>query len=412
MTFHRRQSLSPCAAATISSLAVAIAGDARAQCMYSVQIIESPICPGNTTPLAYDINNHGHVCGEYSPCIGSSRPFFWSPESGFVDIDLGEPGDHDAKSLNESDSVVGEIAIDATDVRPYRWRWADGSIVVLNPLPDPPPPLPPPASHGSAQGISSDGTIVGSWGGVYLSPFSWLPEVEFSDLTGEVGYPGGQAYAINDAHWICGSADVAAKRFGWRGFVLTPEGCTILPTVDGGLTSEAHAIASNGLVCGWGMRPSNYVNYPRGFLWRNGRMEDVGSPDPLKPYSFALDVNALGQVVGEYGPGGSRGFLWQDGNFYYIKPLLASNPQGITVGAGINDRGQIIAWGGGVSLVLTPIRTRPGDATIDCKVDERDVLAVIEFWGKEYELPDMPGDLNDDGVVNGVDLALVLGDWG
>ena len=66
----------------------------------------------------------------------------------------------------------------------------------------------------------------------------------------------------------------------------------------------------------------------------------------------------------------------------------------------------------GERLILTPIRTRSGDANIDCKVDARDIATVIEFWGSQYELTEMPGDLNGDLVVNGYDLAMVLGDWG
>jgi len=397
--------------ATVSIAGAAVTQCASAQCMYSVQTIDSLVCPLTTQPYGYDVNNLGHVCGGYHPCGGGQRAFFWSPRGGFVDIDIGDI-EQEATALNDSDEVVGKGVVGDF---PTPFRWSNGVVCFLDPLPPPPPPYQVPAVHGYAEDIAPDGTVVGYWGGKGLSAFRWMPNAWFDDLTDDVGFPSSRAFGTNDAGWVCGAVITREVENPQRAFVLTPASCTILPAVAGGFTSEAHAISSNGYVCGWGMMPSpDGINYPRGFVWRDGKMEDVGSPNPSEPRSFVNDVNALGQVVGSYTVGFfERAFVWQNGTLHPLKPLLTSTPQYSVQGAfGINDRGQIVAFGGPGSLVLTPIRTRAGDATIDCKVDERDILAIIEFWGKEYALPDMPGDLNDDGVVNGIDLGIVLGDWG
>jgi hypothetical protein len=65
-----------------------------------------------------------------------------------------------------------------------------------------------------------------------------------------------------------------------------------------------------------------------------------------------------------------------------------------------------------VGLLLSPVRTRSGDANIDCAVDAKDLAIIFEFWGESYDLDGMPGDLNGDLTVDAYDLAMVLGDWG
>ena len=398
--------------------ALVLASNAIAQCMYSVQTIESPACPQTTTPIGYDINNHGHVCGTYSPCLGLQQPFFWSAEKGFVFIDL-DQSSASADALNDDDAVVGTVSYAVwLDIQPTPYRWQGGNAVFLNPLPPTSPPNRVPALRGYAFDVANDGTVVGSWGSTGLSAFRWLPGSAFDGLNADIGFPltsTAESLGINSSGWICGHVTTFEGPNAYRGFLLTQSGCTILPVVEGGLTSEALGVSSNGYVCGWGRRRAQDGEvYVRGFVWRDGRMQDVGSPVPAKPKTYAYEVNALGQAVGGFGPPGELGFLWQDGASYYLKTLLSNSPQiaAVKCAYGINDRGQIVGYGSGVSIVLTPIRTRPGDATIDCKVDERDILAVIEFWGNEYAMPDMPGDLNGDGKVNGIDLGMVLGDWG
>ena len=51
-----------------------------------------------------------------------------------------------------------------------------------------------------------------------------------------------------------------------------------------------------------------------------------------------------------------------------------------------------------------------GDTNSDGVVDGQDLAVVLGNWGCSGV--DCIGDLNDDGIVNGADLASVLGYWG
>ena len=53
-------------------------------------------------------------------------------------------------------------------------------------------------------------------------------------------------------------------------------------------------------------------------------------------------------------------------------------------------------------------RLRAGDVNGDGIVDGADIALVLGSWGSG----DRAADLNLDGIVNGADLTIALGDWG
>ncbi|MBL9150013.1 MAG: hypothetical protein JNM94_15100 [Phycisphaerae bacterium] len=71
------------------------------------------------------------------------------------------------------------------------------------------------------------------------------------------------------------------------------------------------------------------------------------------------------------------------------------------------------ASGGGASTAGQPgtigfFSDRFGDANGDCMVDGADLAILLGSWGS---CEGCPVDLNDDGVVDGADLAILLGAW-
>jgi len=62
-----------------------------------------------------------------------------------------------------------------------------------------------------------------------------------------------------------------------------------------------------------------------------------------------------------------------------------------------------------VSVLLNqcPVATSPADLNGDGVVDGADLGLLLGQWGT-----DGPADLNNDGVVDGADLGLLLGAWG
>ncbi|RAO54396.1 hypothetical protein [Micromonospora saelicesensis] len=91
----------------------------------------------------------------------------------------------------------------------------------------------------------------------------------------------------------------------------------------GGDSSFALAMNNRGDVVG---RAQAADGTYRGFLWRHGRMTDLGAFTPT-------DVNDRGQVVG-YPADGSGGYVWDHG---VVRPL---GPSAIPVA--INNRGQVV----------------------------------------------------------------------
>lgn len=54
----------------------------------------------------------------------------------------------------------------------------------------------------------------------------------------------------------------------------------------------------------------------------------------------------------------------------------------------------------------------PGDLNDDGAVDGLDLLILLSAWGKCDEPADCPADLNNDGAVDGLDLLILLSNWG
>ncbi|MEU4712826.1 hypothetical protein AB0F73_04035 [Micromonospora purpureochromogenes] len=82
----------------------------------------------------------------------------------------------------------------------------------------------------------------------------------------------------------------------------------------------------------------------RGFLWRHGRMIDLGAFNPT-------DVNDRGQVVGTRGDG-SGGYVWHRG---VLRPLGAPS----TLPVAINNRGQVLGRTDAGPVLWTNGRARP-----------------------------------------------------
>lgn len=62
-------------------------------------------------------------------------------------------------------------------------------------------------------------------------------------------------------------------------------------------------------------------------------------------------------------------------------------------------------------LVCEDNCTLPGDINCDGNVDGLDMLILLGAWGDCSDPNDCPADLNNDGTVDGLDLLILLGNW-
>ncbi len=112
-------------------------------------------------------------------------------------------------------------------------------------------------------------------------------------------------------------------------------------------TSRGNAIAANGLIAGtaqtdlissFGSRVSH------AFLWRNGRMIDLGALGQETNFSVAYGVNPRGEVVGESIITGNtyHAFRWRNGRLEDLHP----EELGLTHSraSDVNSSGQVVGW--------------------------------------------------------------------
>jgi len=150
--------------------------------------------------------------------------------------------------------------------------------------------------------------------------------------------PGGPLHgaAMNDRGQVVGTAADYGGAYLW-------EPGTELRRLDGleSTSFEAQEINDAGTVVGEYVANDNF----RTFVWRRGRMLDVGTLGGLATREWPTDVengrlNERGQVTGfsELADETSHAFLWSDGELLDLGTLGGAN----SFGTSINDRGEVV----------------------------------------------------------------------
>lgn len=113
------------------------------------------------------------------------------------------------------------------------------------------------------------------------------------------------------------------------------------------------AINERGWVAGFSTYQDRNGTLDHGFIWRDGRFEDLGAQ--AEGGTDAWSMNQLGHVVGV---SGGKAFLW---NGHDMLDIGESDAYYTTTAEWINDRGQVVGWGVDPQLHMHALRFDHGE---------------------------------------------------
>ncbi|MBI5863661.1 MAG: hypothetical protein HZB38_03960, partial [Planctomycetes bacterium] len=121
-----------------------------------------------------------------------------------------------------------------------------------------------------------------------------------------------------------------------RSFLWTPEtGTSVLPMPPGVFDLQANDMNDDEVIVGTMFGGANRV---RAFVRRDGEYSFIEYPDWANncvPYSISNRGQVAGMVQNN-GPGPTHAFVWEDGVFHDLGPLIGSHPSRVTA---INNQG-------------------------------------------------------------------------
>lgn len=314
---------------------------------------------GNHFSFAIAINSSGDIAGVsdngvVDPFTGETFVATVWKESGRI-VNLGTLGGLWSlpHAINDRGQVVGgaENTIPDPDQlwggiddlpAPTLWHatlWQNGSIEDLGTLGGPASLAYYINERGQVAGLSYKNST-----STDIHPFLW-EDGQMTDI-GTLGGGWADVRGLNNRGQVVGRSTTGS---GYQHAYRWSQGKLIDLGTLGGTYSFAKAINDNGWIVGGATPPGDQVT--GGFLWRNGKMTNLGTLFKGSVCDIAFSINSSGQIVGESdtdcnGTGG-RAWIWENGG-----PMVDLNtlvPPGsrmhLVEAEYINDRGEIAGFG-------------------------------------------------------------------
>lgn len=289
---------------------------------------------GGSSTEAHAINNFGQITGSSNVNSTVSHAFLYTAGTitdiptlgGNIGIGLG---------INDSGTVVGYTTqADGS----YRGFIYSGGVLTAIP--------PESGSYGTAYGINASGQVIGNSTTSSNVPSAFIYQNGvLTDLGGLGGVDGTNAFGINSAGQVVGYSYNKAGNF--LAFLWQNGRMKSLGTL-GGDWSQAYAINDARQVTGTAYLKGNLG--PHAFLFNKGVMTDVdGRSSSLISWGFG--INKSGVIVGQMQiPGGQfvifHAMVITNGKMQDLNGLIPSGT-GWTLDTayGINNAGQIVGYG-------------------------------------------------------------------
>lgn len=344
-----------------------------------------------------------------------TQAFTWTVGGGLVGLpNLASPNRPFSvgNGVNDSGVVVGTGSTTSFGSSPLPLKWENGVVSQL--------PLPSGQTFGRANDVNNNGVAIGSVGsgiGEIGVIYQGAIATTITQTTAN-GSTLRTAFGINDAGRIVGfgiDPNNAAVNVGYVLDTSTNAAFTVgaLPGFNGAIAFD---VSQAGHVVG-----SSMLNQGSGlpFIWSDANgIQPIPLPVGTSQGS-ARGVNSAGWAVGTASSAFAIPFLFDGVNTYRLADLLpAGSGWDLSMNTsssalGISEDGIIVGTGVHNGLTrayaMVPVVPCVGDINVDGIVDGADLALVLGSWGA---CAGCPADLNGDGVVDGTDLAIVLGAWG